>query len=509
MKKYTLKKSFRCLLAGILALTIFCTSALAYSKFDLIMDIAQKYGLDLENEDILREYFDKMLSEHPEYFDEIVNDILQTYDSHSMYLSGEEYSEGFDTQSSSYVGIGVSLKKKPAGYTIESVFQDGPADKAGIKAGDVIVAIDGTATGPLETQEVVDLLLGDQGTSIWVTVRRNGAEKTYLMSRNAVTTSNIQSETVADGVEYIKLQGMGYSEDQDKFDKIWDGLAAKKTAAVILDLRGNHGGLITMALDMLNKMIPDKDVKYMTLRSREDQSGTKEYYSEGIGLPLNKIVVLVDGETASAAEMVAGSLSDLKYATMVGEKTYGKGVGQIHLQLTDGSYVVVTTLQMLLPVRQGYEGIGLTPDLQLSNTSSTDSMSYLVNMDTSKTLHYGESSDSIHGLNQRLLALGYSTYDTSYYSTLTRQAVCEFQRDNGLPIMDSCDSATLKALESKITEMKNSVIVNDQQLDTAITICKNAAQKPLKYTVKDDGTWVSNSASSDTSDTTTNTATSK
>ncbi len=493
MKRRSLLKKMRCLLAGFLALTILSTSAFAYSRFDLIMDIAQAYGLDLEESDILRNYFDKLLQEHPEYFNQLVNDILQAQDSHSMYLSAEDYSQGFDLTASSYVGIGISFKKKAAGYTIESVFEDGPADLAGLKAGDVIVAVDDTAVGPLDSDSVVKKLMGAQGTSIWVTVRRNGQEKTYLMSRKAVTKSNVQSETVAEGVEYIKINGMGYEEDIEKFNKIWDGLAAKKTAAVILDLRGNSGGLISMALDMLNKMIPDEGIKYMSIRNREDMGGLTKYYSEGLGLDLNKIIVLVDGETASAAEMVAGSLSDLKYATMLGEKTYGKGVGQVHIGLTDGSYVVVTTLQMLLPVREGYEGTGLVPDLQISNKNGTDSMAYLTAMATNKTLYYGQSSKSIQGLNQRLIALGYQTYDLDYYSTKTQQAVRQFQRDHGLPIKDSCDSATLKTLESVINEMRNSVIVNDQQLDTAIVMCKNAAKQPLKYTVNEDGTWKNNS----------------
>ena len=479
-------------MAGVLALSILTTSAFAYSRFDLIMDIAQAYGLDLEESDILRNYFDKFLSEHPEYFNQIVNDILQAHDVHSMYLTAEEYNRGFDLTASSYVGIGISFKKKATGYVIESVFEGGPAAKAGLKAGDVIVKIDDTPVGPLDSDSVVKKLMGADGTSIWVTVRRNGQEKTYLMSRKAVTKSNVQSETVAEGVEYIKITGMGYEQDIEKFDNIWKSLPSKKTAAVILDLRGNSGGLISMALDMLNQIIPDDGVKYMSIRNREDSGGITRYYSEGLGFKLNKIIVLVDGNTASAAEMVAGSLSDLKYATMLGTKTYGKGVGQVHIGLTDGSHVIVTTLQMLLPVREGYEGTGLTPDLQISNKNGTNSMSYLNAMDTSKTLYYGQSSQSIRGLNQRLIALGYQTYDLDYFSTKTQQAVRQFQRDHGLAIKDSCDSATLKAIESTIQEMRNSVIVNDQQLDTAIAICKNAAQKPLQYTVNDDGTWQNN-----------------
>lgn len=483
---------FKRIAALLLVIVMTATNALAtaaYTKFDFIMDLLQNYGLDEENTDVLREYMNKRIAENPEEFDAIVNDILQSHDSHSMYLSPEEYPKAFSTLQGDYVGIGVSYTKSLTGHKVTGVFEGGPADLAGLREGDIIVAIDGKNIGSLTTDGVKKLMLGGTGTSIDITYRRNGVNKTVSTHRKQVTIDHVSNKTISNGVEYIKVEAMGNQEDSDKFKKIWNSLPAKKTSAVILDLRNNGGGMISMALDMLNTMIPDKDQTYMGLRNRKDQGGFQLYTSEGLSFRLNKIIILVNDQTASAAEMVSGSMSDLGYANLVGVKTYGKGVGQAHIPLIDGSVVVVTTLEMFLPKRLNYEGVGIQPDIHMTNKQIPFNMPSLNKLNTKTNLYKGTASDDVYAVTQRLKVLGYLPYADKYFSQTVLDAVNQFQRENNLSVVNYCGTQTLNALEKNISLLAKSTTTEDIQFKTAVAMAELAAKKPVQYTVDEKGKW--------------------
>ena len=151
---------------------------------------------------------------------------------------------------------------------------------------------------------------------------------------------------MADGVEYIKVSAIGSQNDWSAFRRFWDSLPSKNTRAVILDLRGNGGGLIDAALKMANVMTPVKECRACRRCATAMIGRLEQTYSTGNALPLGKIVVLVDGGTASAAELLAGSLQDTGSATLIGSKTYGKGQGQFHIDLVKRRQLVITTLEL-------------------------------------------------------------------------------------------------------------------------------------------------------------------
>lgn len=466
-------------------------TASAYSKFDLLMDLYSKYGLDEEGNDVVREYLKKKIADDPEIFDVLVNDILQSHDSHSMYLSREDYEASFGSpQDNNFVGVGVSFRKTYTGHTVVEVFEGSPAESIGMKAGDTIVAVDGKNVGAMTTDEVRSLMLGGVGTSVELTYRRGGVTTSAWTHRRAVKRSNVESQTVSPGVEYIRVAQMGSEEDDKAFQEIWNGLAAKDTRAVVLDLRDNPGGLITMALNMVNAMVPDKGHIYMGLRNRADQGGFQTYYTGGGAPRMNKILILVNGGTASAAEMVSGSMSDMGYAQLLGEQTYGKGVAQVHIPLPDGSVIVVTTLEMFLPQRLNYEGKGLKPDIGLANNHIPTYIPKLAQLDLDHNLNRGDSGRNITALTQRLKILGYLPDESDYFNLPVLEAVQQFQRENGLEVVDFCGTKTLARLEEVMHAVASSVTVDDAQLATAIEMAKLAAEKPAQYEVKEDGTWV-------------------
>ncbi|MFQ9127869.1 MAG: S41 family peptidase [Butyricicoccaceae bacterium] len=278
--------------------------------FDGVWSLIDAFSIKTEHDPyVLQNYINKYLEKHPEEMYDVINDILGLLDTHSMYLSSEEYSQGFSTLEG-FVGIGVGLRQTAGGVQIGEVMRYSAAEEAGLQIGDLIVKIDGEDVSGAETADVASRLRGQEGTTVSVTVRRQGRDITVTITRRQVNQVYVSNSTLTQGVEYIKISSFASENDWQAFSEIWNGLAKKNTRAVVLDLRGNGGGLIDVAFKIANAMTPDKGVTLAGVRYRDDMGGLEETVSTGGGLPLNKIVVLVNGGTASAAELLTGILQD-------------------------------------------------------------------------------------------------------------------------------------------------------------------------------------------------------
>lgn len=460
--------------------------------FDSIWELIQAYGLEAENNPyVLQNYINKYLAEHPEEMYNVINDILSLLDTHSMYLSSEEYSQGFSTLEG-FVGIGVGMQETVGGVQIAEVMRFSSAEEAGLQVGDIIIAVDGVDATEMTNADVAELLRGEEGTTVSVTVRRQGRDLTVTCTRRQVNQVYVSSSTPADGVEYIKVSAMGSENDWTAFSEIWEGLDEKNTRAVILDLRGNGGGVIDVALKMANAMTEDEGVYLAGTRWREDMGGLEQTYSTGGGLPLNQIVVLVDGGTASAAELLAGSLQDTADAVLVGETTYGKGQGQFHIELINGDKLVITTLELELPRQGSYEGVGLTPDLQVENRQVTVNAASLTPLDTTRTLRFGDTSDSVYAMTERLALFGLIGEATDTFDGAVVDAVAAFCERYGLEPALHASPEMLGALDEAVQLLDGQTHVLDDQLQAALEICKQAAEKPQRYTALPDGSWKKN-----------------
>ena len=460
--------------------------------FDSIWELIQAYGLEAEdNPYVLQNYINKYLAEHPEEMYNVINDILSLLDTHSMYLSSEEYSQGFSTLEG-FVGIGVGMQETVGGVQIAEVMRFSSAEEAGLQIGDIIIAVDGVDTTEMTNADVAELLRGEEGTTVSVTVRRQGRDLTVTCTRRQVNQVYVSNNTMADGVEYIKVSAMGSENDWTAFSEIWEGLDEKNTRAVILDLRGNGGGVIDVALKMANAMTEDEGVYLAGTRWREDMGGLEQTYSTGGGLPLNQIVVLVDGGTASAAELLAGSLQDTADAVLVGETTYGKGQGQFHIELINGDKLVITTLELELPRQGSYEGVGLTPDLQVENRQVTVNAASLTPLDTTRTLRFGDQSDAVYAMTERLALFGLIGEATDTFDGAVVDAVAAFCERYGLEPALHASPEMLGALDEAVQLLDGQTHVLDDQLQAALEICKQAAEKPQRYTALPDGSWKKN-----------------
>ena len=457
--------------------------------FDGVWALIDAFGLKAENDPyVLQNYINKYLAEHPEEMYNVLNDILSLLDTHSMYLSSEEYSQGFATLEG-FVGIGVGMQETTAGVQITEVMRFSSAEEAGLAIGDVIIAVDGADATGLTSAEIAQQLRGEEGTAVSVTVRRMGRELTFTCMRRQVNQIYVSNKTMSPGVEYIKVSAMGSENDWTAFSEIWQGLDEKNTRAVILDLRGNGGGVIDVALKMADAMTEEEGVYLAGTRWRADMGGLEQTYSTGGGLPLNKIVVLVDGGTASAAELLAGSLQDTGAATLIGEKTYGKGQGQYHFDLINGDKLVITTLELELPRQGSYEGVGLTPDLQIENREVSVQADLLTPLDTSRPLRFGDQSEDVYAMTERLALFGLIGEATATFDGEVADAVAAFCAQYGMEPALYASTELLEALDDAVQVLDGTTYLLDDQLQLALSVCQLAAKQPQRYTALPDGSW--------------------
>lgn len=293
------------------------------------------------------------------YFKGLVDSLDDPY---STYLTKEEY-EAFKTQSSGkYAGIGASLYQDPQTkvISVREVFPESPAEKAGLKTGDIIISADGNLAKQSELSTFVTYLRGEPGTKVSVIYERDGKETTVDIKREKITTPSVKWHMVDENTGYIHITDFMDNTEKEFKNAISD-LETQGMTDVIYDLRGNPGGLVAVCVDMLDDMLPEGIVV-----SVEDKYGNKKDYTSDEENKLTyPCVILIDESSASCSEIFAGALKDYKYGTLLGTTTYGKGVIQYVYPLGDGSALKLTVAQYFTPKGNNIHEKGIKPDVEL------------------------------------------------------------------------------------------------------------------------------------------------
>ena len=280
-------------------------------------------------------------------------------DKYTVYMDAEETTEFYDDLHGNVgSGIGVEMGLRDGYVRVLRTLPDNPARKAGILAGDILYKVDGEEVYNLSTEEIAKKVRGETGSEVTVTVVRDGEEKSFTMKREEI--NNVSTYVEYSGSTAI-VTVTRFDEDTGTmvqgFAKEFSGKGVNK---VILDLRGNGGGYVSAAKDLLSLWI-DNDT--ILLQKSTHFGNSEEKSSSGKAtLADMKTVVLVNGSTASASEIVAGALQDYGKATVVGEKTYGKGVVQNLYDLSNGTTLKVTTAEWYTPKDRSINGEGIEPD---------------------------------------------------------------------------------------------------------------------------------------------------
>ena len=297
-----------------------------------------------------------------------INGMLQTLDvGLNYYENAEDFAASNDyLNGRDYEGIGAFVDVKGDYMTIISPMRGSPAEKAGLRAGDKVIAIDGEDMTGVSPEDVRQKVLGPEGTTVVITILREGEQPFDVsITRAKITTPLVESEMREDGIGYIRLNTFGDSADSELRAAI-EELSAQNPKGLILDLRYNGGGYLDQGIAVTSEFLPGGQV---VVYQRYGDGTLEEHKSNGGGIAVDiPMVVLVNEGSASASEIVAGALQDYGRAKLVGITTFGKGSVQSVNPLPGGGVVAITSAQWLTPKQRLIQDVGLTPDVYVELT---------------------------------------------------------------------------------------------------------------------------------------------
>jgi carboxyl-terminal processing protease len=289
---------------------------------------------------------------------------------HTRFLTPTEREQNDRSLSGTYVGIGVQLEEKNGEVVVAAPIDGSPAEEAGISSDDVLVAVDGKSVRGDEVSEVVEKVKGPEGTSVELTVRHEGERRSYDLQR-AEIDSPVASWAMIPGTNVALVLLSSFSDDSaQELQNAFEEAQASGARRFILDLRNNPGGRLDQAVEMAGYFLEPESVVYI----RKDASGEREEITvegdpESTDAPL---AVLVDGGSASSAEILAGALRDNDRAPVVGETTFGTGTVLSEFVLRDGSSILLGVAEWLTPDGDFIRNTGITPDVKVSLSEGTE-----------------------------------------------------------------------------------------------------------------------------------------
>ena len=284
-------------------------------------------------------------------------------DEYTEYYTPEEMSDQYDTAMGNYVGIGIYMvvSYEEGTITVLEPMEGSPAEAAGLKEGDMITKVEGTDVTIDNVSEMSDAIKGEEGTKVKLEIQRGEETFETQVERQRIEISHIESKMLENNIAYIQILDFD-GGTAEEFKENYENLKSKGATSLIIDIRNNGGGVVDEAIDIL-EMICDRD---STLLIEKDKDGNETIIKSEedpiIDIP---IVVLTNNYSASASEILAGALKDNNKATIIGEKTYGKGVIQTLYSLTDGSGLKITTAEYCTPNRTSINKIGIEPDIEV------------------------------------------------------------------------------------------------------------------------------------------------
>ena len=280
-------------------------------------------------------------------------------DPYSVYLNPEMYQRMKDHTSGQFGGIGVVMGFED-GVNIISIMPGTPGEAAGLRVGDKIQAVDGTPTEELGPEEVALHIRGKAGTEVVLTIHRSGEEpKDYVITRDNIHVRTAAGQMLSENIGYIRISSFAENTAQE-FQETYDELAKEGMKGMIIDLRENPGGLVTSCVAIANMVVPKGPVVSVV-----QKDGTREEYKSDLSEEKYPLVVLIDGNSASASEILAGALQDTGAATIVGQTSYGKGSVQVILPLYDDDALKLTIAKYYTPSGRSIDGTGIEPDVRV------------------------------------------------------------------------------------------------------------------------------------------------
>lgn len=385
-------------------------------------------------------------------------------DIHTRYFTKEEADSFVSSLSGDLVGIGVQYNSTLR--IISKVFDQSPAQKAGIQPGDEIVAVDGQRV--TSETDLPSIITGKEGTSVVITVNRDGKEITLPCVREYVETS--VSHKMDDTVGIVSLMTFGETTGK-AFGEALHQLKDKGATDLIIDLRNNGGGYVTSALEVASYLLPQDSI---VLQEKKSDGTIRQNKTIRTIQPVSfdSITVLINGETASAAEVLTSSLKELMNATVVGTLSYGKGTVQTSIPFKDGSMVKYTSAEWLTSKGNAINGVGITPDIEIEDTFG---LRYLdpQNFENVKVDQVSVYASIVQGY---LKTLGYEIDREDGYFSITSYALYQqYLKDYGRAYKEEVDVEEYQFLFKEAMKKAYRSEEKDVQLQAALEVSRGRA----------------------------------
>ncbi|GBF10593.1 S41 family peptidase [Tepidibacillus infernus] len=412
---------------------------------------------------ILQSYVEKKNGN--ELIDGAIRGMVQSLnDPHSTYMDAKESKDFFGSLNDSFEGIGTEVTIENGKITVIAPIKGSPSEKAGIRPRDQIIKVNGESLEGLNLIEAVSKIRGPKGTKAVLEIVRPGIEAPIEITviRDEIPIETVYSSTISSKKGTLgKIEITNFGENTAaEFKKALKDLESKGIKGLIIDVRGNPGGYLQSVLEIGNLVVPNKGIIVQV----EDRNKKREQYHSEMEQPSYPIVSLINGGSASAAEILVAALQEAGHYPVVGEPSFGKGTVQNPFELSDGSNVKLTVAKWLTPNGNWIHQKGIQPDVKMEQPEYFHAAPFPEDIQ----LKRDTNSNDVKNLQIILNGLGYKTGRTDgYFDQETVLAVQAFQKANGLNASGVVDQVTANKLQDKIIERIRDP-KNDLQLQVAI-----------------------------------------
>ncbi|MED4695388.1 S41 family peptidase [Peribacillus frigoritolerans] len=420
--------------------------------------------------------YDKIKDDYYEEVDEeklvdgAINGMIKSLDDpYSAYMDKKEASSFHESISSSFEGIGAEIQEQDGQIMVVSPIKGSPAEKAGVKPNDIILSVDGKSVEGLSSSEAVLKIRGEKGTKVDLSISRAGESEPIELTikRDTIPIETVYAEMLDDGV--AKIQVTSFSEHTvQELKTALEEMSKKDMKGLVLDLRGNPGGLLDQAIEMASLFIPNGKVVLQV----EDRSGKKDVYkSENDGELKIPVVVLIDDGSASASEIVAAAVSESADIPLIGVKSFGKGTVQTAQDFEDGSNFKYTAAKWLTPEGNWIHKKGIKPDI----TVKLPDYASLPYISPDKELKASDSSSEVKAAEEMLKEAGHDPGKIDgFFDEATKNAVTAFQREQKIKETGTIkDDTTVKLMQV----IREKILKNDTQVKKAVEVLKKEINK--------------------------------
>lgn len=422
---------------------------------------------DIDPVDLFLDTLMKFAGEDDEDYEQVLKYFSQSIDEYGDYISPEEATDMEADLTGYSGGIGSSVEMRNGKIYVVNIIPDSPSEKAGVQVGHAIVKANGVDLTGMSLNEALTYIRGEVGTEVVITFEDpNGKLYDMILIRDIIEVSSLNFSQLADHPEigYIEITNFSMTTGEE-LKKALTELEDSGVEKLILDLRYNGGGVLEGAIDVAGAFLPiGKEI--LTVEPRDD-SQKEIFYATGKQFD-GELVVLVNEYTASASEVVTGALKDHKRATVIGERTFGKGTVQNLYPLPIyGGYFKFTVAEYLTPNGTSINKVGIAPHQTVINETYKMTEEEIPHFAFMRVMRIGDTGEDVKNMKESLKILNYALDDTDIYDEETHNAVKTFQKKAALYPYGVCDFTTQQHLKQALLD---TLFYHDTQFDVAVEL---------------------------------------